>query len=241
LVFVGCLILCTPRAFPPASQGTRVQASGRGPDPILNEYMSGGGNSGGVYNPANLGLFSYTHNNPVNLVDPDGNEPGPIYLHGALPQVNLTSDNPYVDVAYSVGNTAVNIVYSFMNAGLNALNGYGEIVEPHEAAIESVSSGVGPYGGEFGAAIVASAKFARGTNRVVKAVTAVGRVTNLKLIEHGSKDWSNAVKILSGIKKGKVDFRVKTASDAKKLLQEAKGNMNRYKNYQKRTPLQKRL
>ncbi|WP_437990605.1 RHS repeat domain-containing protein [Sorangium sp. So ce145] len=41
------------------------------PDPILDEYMDGGP-SGGVFNPGNLGLYSYTLNNPVNLVDPDG-------------------------------------------------------------------------------------------------------------------------------------------------------------------------
>ena len=44
------------------------------PDPILGEYMSGQTN-GGVYNPKNLSLFTYTYNNPVNLVDPDGNAP----------------------------------------------------------------------------------------------------------------------------------------------------------------------
>jgi len=42
------------------------------PDPILGEYMSGQTN-GGVFNPKNLSLFTYTYNNPVNLVDPDGN------------------------------------------------------------------------------------------------------------------------------------------------------------------------
>lgn len=41
------------------------------PDPILNSYMSGETN-GGVFNPKNLSLFTYTYNNPVNLVDPDG-------------------------------------------------------------------------------------------------------------------------------------------------------------------------
>jgi len=44
------------------------------PDPILNEYMSGQTN-GGVFNPKNLNMFGYTYNNPVNLVDPDGNNP----------------------------------------------------------------------------------------------------------------------------------------------------------------------
>ncbi|WP_437895320.1 RHS repeat-associated core domain-containing protein [Sorangium sp. So ce124] len=43
------------------------------PDPILDEYMEGG-TSGGVFNPGNLGLYSYTLNNPVNLVDPDGRQ-----------------------------------------------------------------------------------------------------------------------------------------------------------------------
>ncbi|WP_437974390.1 SpvB/TcaC N-terminal domain-containing protein [Sorangium sp. So ce295] len=43
------------------------------PDPILDEYMDGGP-SGGVFNPGNLGLYSYTLNNPVNLVDPDGRQ-----------------------------------------------------------------------------------------------------------------------------------------------------------------------
>ncbi|MGK3963945.1 SpvB/TcaC N-terminal domain-containing protein [Sorangium sp. So ce1667] len=43
------------------------------PDPILDEYMQGGPGAG-VFNPGNLGLYSYTLNNPVNLVDPDGRQ-----------------------------------------------------------------------------------------------------------------------------------------------------------------------
>jgi len=41
------------------------------PDPIIGEYMSGQTN-GGVFNPKNLSLFSYTYNNPVNKTDPTG-------------------------------------------------------------------------------------------------------------------------------------------------------------------------
>ncbi|WP_437941583.1 SpvB/TcaC N-terminal domain-containing protein [Sorangium sp. So ce341] len=43
------------------------------PDPILDEYMAGGPGAG-VFNPGNLGLYSYALNNPVNLVDPDGRQ-----------------------------------------------------------------------------------------------------------------------------------------------------------------------
>jgi len=33
------------------------------------------GHNGGVYTPQNLGLYTYSYNSPVNLVDPDGNMP----------------------------------------------------------------------------------------------------------------------------------------------------------------------
>ena len=41
------------------------------PDPILGDYVAGQIN-GGVFSPENLGLFSYTFNNPVKFTDPDG-------------------------------------------------------------------------------------------------------------------------------------------------------------------------
>jgi RHS repeat-associated protein len=41
-------------------------------DPIIDDYLSGSGNDG-VYKPANLNLYGYTYNNPVNNTDPDGN------------------------------------------------------------------------------------------------------------------------------------------------------------------------
>jgi len=43
-------------------------------DPILASYLGGKGSMGGVYNSFNLGLYSYSHLNPVKFVDPDGNQ-----------------------------------------------------------------------------------------------------------------------------------------------------------------------
>ncbi len=62
------------------------------PDPILASYLVGGGNSGGVYQPSNLGLFTYSHNRPVLMVDPDGRDSfcsgpcgsNPLYVGGWL-------------------------------------------------------------------------------------------------------------------------------------------------------------
>ena len=41
------------------------------PDPILSQYLSGQVN-GGVFTPGNLGLYTYTLNNPTTARDPDG-------------------------------------------------------------------------------------------------------------------------------------------------------------------------
>lgn len=53
------------------------------PDPILASYLPTGNKEedrnlpgmGGVFNSFNLGMYSYSHLNPANLVDYDGNEP----------------------------------------------------------------------------------------------------------------------------------------------------------------------
>jgi len=49
-------------------------------DPILGKYLPSGDKGsdsnlvgmGGVFNSLNLGLFTYTHHNPIKLTDPDG-------------------------------------------------------------------------------------------------------------------------------------------------------------------------
>src|SRR4030042_3737799 len=62
-------------------------------DPSISDYLptkkSGGKNlpgMGGVYNPVNLNFYHYAGNNPVILLDPDGNKT--VWLEGAGPEVN---------------------------------------------------------------------------------------------------------------------------------------------------------
>lgn len=58
------------------------------------------------------------------------------------------------------------------------------------------------------------------------------KASSLTVIKKGTKEWDEAVKaIRSG---GKPNFRVETATDAKNLLKEARGNMNRYTRYTKK-------
>ncbi|UWQ06674.1 RHS repeat-associated core domain-containing protein [Aliiroseovarius crassostreae] len=44
------------------------------PDPILASYLQGKGSGSGVYAPRNLNLFAYSHQRPIVLIDPDGEE-----------------------------------------------------------------------------------------------------------------------------------------------------------------------
>jgi RHS repeat-associated protein len=68
-------------------------------DPVLEKYLPTGGKEhdsklpglGGIYNPPNLGLYMYGHQNPVKFYDPDGKR---VYIGGHIavsPFGNLTS------------------------------------------------------------------------------------------------------------------------------------------------------
>ncbi|WP_223787001.1 RHS repeat-associated core domain-containing protein [Marinicella meishanensis] len=53
----------------------------------------------------------------------------------------------------------------------------------------------------------------------------------LKTIYPGTKEWDEAVQAIASQGKSKSNYRVPTATDAKKLLQESRGNMDRRKEY----------
>jgi RHS repeat-associated protein len=55
------------------------------------------------------------------------------------------------------------------------------------------------------------------------------KASDLPIIRHGTKEWDDAVKAIK--KGGKTNFRVSNIHDAKQLLKEGRGNMNRYKRY----------
>jgi len=59
----------------------------------------------------------------------------------------------------------------------------------------------------------------------------VAKATDLPLVKPGTQEWKNAVDNLSGLGKGKLNIRTESATDAKALLKEARGNMDRRKNY----------
>ncbi|NPC94281.1 ribonuclease YeeF family protein [Bacillus sp. WMMC1349] len=81
--------------------------------------------------------------------------------------------------------------------------------------------------GAFGLRGVSGKLNAKATNNVAKGN--VVKATEINVLTKGTKEWDDAVKILqSG---GNSNFRVNSATDARILLQEGRGNMNRYKQY----------
>ncbi|MDD1796406.1 RHS repeat-associated core domain-containing protein, partial [Enterovibrio sp. ZSDZ42] len=74
------------------------------PDPILGEYIPKPNfdfenslslpGEGGIFNAANLGLYSYGHNNPIKKLDTDGNEATTVGARLALAGAFAAADGP---------------------------------------------------------------------------------------------------------------------------------------------------
>ncbi|MBT0587738.1 RHS repeat-associated core domain-containing protein [Alteromonas sp. SM 2104] len=75
----------------------------------------------------------------------------------------------------------------------------------------------------------AGASFAAGKFKPLK--NTIEAASDLPVIRQGTSEWKQAVNELSSMGKAKLNFRTETATDAKQLLLEGRGNMNRYKNY----------
>ena len=64
---------------------------------------------------------------------------------------------------------------------------------------------------------------------VLKGVQEIKKTINMSVVKRESQEWKDAIQKIRNNKKS--DILTHNASDAKALLKDAKGNMNRYKNY----------
>ncbi|WP_437587639.1 RHS repeat domain-containing protein [Sorangium sp. So ce1000] len=111
------------------------------PDPVLARYMAGRVN-GGVFRPANLGLYTYAWNNPVGMVDPDGRAPGdPWWKRAGLQALGVAygtvqaitpggfvadiAGQPSQDPDFLAGKAAGNIVTGAVQMGQGVILGGG--------------------------------------------------------------------------------------------------------------------
>ena len=98
-------------------------------DPILGNYLPSSGGKGelagmgGVFNSFNLGLYSYSHQKPVKLFDPDGNEPA----NGS--EIQLRAPSFFTMTTVAAGRRDMNF-----DQAVEAGRGFREVTAPVVAA-----------------------------------------------------------------------------------------------------------
>ncbi|WP_437678724.1 SpvB/TcaC N-terminal domain-containing protein [Sorangium sp. So ce131] len=139
------------------------------PDPMLAQYMKGRVN-GGVFLPANLGLFTYTLNNPVNLVDPDGRAHGdPWWKRGGLQALGVAYGTlqaltpggfamdiapPTRDVDFAAGAAVASIATGVVQVGEGFIMGGGAGVATVGTGGAALLTGVPEAAAVMGAVLV---------------------------------------------------------------------------------------
>jgi RHS repeat-associated protein len=116
------------------------------PDPILASYMRGQVNAG-VFAPRNLGLYTYTWNNPMTLRDPDGKTPWAIMdsiprnFGPQLPAETQAVLDSSSNRAYAAIGPAV-ILGPAAGAAVGALTSSALVVGATELAVGGVAGGL---------------------------------------------------------------------------------------------------
>ena len=143
-------------------------------DPAMEKYLDGAAGIGGIYNSKNLAVYSYSHNNPVVYLDPDGEIPVVVAIIGGA---------AIVGAVYEVGALAI------ADIAKHEFSGFGEY------GISALSGAAG------GVAALGAGYFTKNPTTIAIAAGAVrGGVTSVlkQLLKEGKVSWEK-VGISAGI------------------------------------------
>jgi len=212
-----------------------VHMNGRVYDPEIGRFLSADPTIPDPLNTQSYNRYSYVLNNPLNFVDPSGFAQ---CYNSSEKEVVCRTGQEYKEWEQNIQNQMFSTFDYFADQaalhgndfdsslGENFLDGTIQDSDNDIAAVDpweykhplmhcNMTEGncLPPVGG--------------GSGGLSKAKSA----TEHKTIKPGTEEWKKAVDSLNGLGKGKQNIRTQTATDAKVLLKESRGGMDRKKNY----------
>ena len=191
-------------------------------DPELRRFISADDQIAGVGESViGYNLFAYCNNNPVGFADYDG------HMSGRTKEILKNIAIGAGVVAIGALCVAVVIASGGTAAGALALAGGG--AAGGGAAALSGAAAVATSTATVAVGVCAGAGTVLAVGNGKDSNSESGKASDLPTIEKGTKEWDEAVKSIAN--GGNTSYRTRTATEAKKLLKEARGNMNNYKRY----------
>ncbi len=195
------------------------------PDPILDTYLNGKPHNG-IYNPGNLGLYSYAQNNPVKLRDTDGRWAGwddvaaisagvvgGIVTEAIAQKISGKTDGfGYFQAAIAGGVGGEATLYGSPAAGAVASATTSNLLGQIHDVIEGKSSkfNAASYVTEIGTSLVTSKLFDKVAKTLkLNDITGKGSITALEK-QIKTKFGEGVENALNGAKKEISDISVKT-------------------------------
>ena len=190
--------------------------------PELRRFISADDQIAGVGESViGYNLFAYCNNNPVGFADYNGH-------------MSSRTKETLKNIAIGAGVVAIGalcvaavIASGGTAAGALALAGGG--AASGGAAALSGAAAVATSTAAVATGVCAGAGTVLAVGNGKNSNNESGKASDLPTIEKGTKEWDEAVKSIAN--GGNTSYRTRTATEAKKLLNEARGNMNNYKRY----------
>jgi hypothetical protein len=118
-------------------------------------------------------------------------------------------------------------------SSMNPLEKASSALDAASTALSTAESAMNAPAGHRGGIAYAAGEKSAGplVGMILGKLLKGGAASDMTVVKPGTKEWDEAVEALSSLSKGKMNIRTRSATDAKRLLKESRGNMDRRKQY----------